>query len=194
MAGGLMAETPLDGMRIAILVSTDFEQVELTEPMEALAEAGARVDIVAPNSGTVTGMKHDAKKDDFNVDFTLDQVNADEFDGVMLPGGALNADFLRVVPKAQEFVRKMDADGKPIAIICHAPWLLVSAGLVKGRTLTSYHTIEDDIRNAGGNWEDREVIRDKNWVTSRQPGDIQAFNREMVKMFAELKNEARRAA
>jgi protease I len=189
-----MPETPLDGMRIAILVSTNFEQVELTEPMEALALAGARVDIVAPNSGTVTGMKHDVKKDDFNVDFNLDQVTPDEFDGVMLPGGALNADFLRVVPKAQEFVRKMDSAGKPMAIICHAPWLLVSAGLVKGRTLTSYHTIEDDIRNAGGNWEDREVIRDNNWVTSRQPGDIQAFNREMVKMFAELKNEARRAA
>lgn len=189
-----MAEKPLDGMRIAILVSTAFEQVELTEPMEALAQAGAHVDIVAPNSGTITGMNHDVKKDDFNVDFTLDQVSPDEFDGVMLPGGALNADFLRVVPKAQEFVKKINSDGKPMAIICHAPWLLISARLVKGRTLTSYHTIEDDIRNAGGNWEDREVIRDKNWVTSRQPGDIQAFNREMVKMFAELKQPARRVA
>jgi protease I len=189
-----MPERKLDGMRVAILVADDFEQVELTEPMEALAEAGADVKIISPAAGQITGLKHDEKKDKFNVDLTLDQVNADEFDGVMLPGGALNADFLRVVPKAQEFVKKMNAAGKPMAIICHAPWLLVSAGLVKGRTLTSYHTIEDDIRNAGGNWEDREVIRDGNWVTSRQPGDIQAFNREMLKVFAELKQPARRVA
>jgi protease I len=112
----------------------------------------------------------------------------------MLPSGALNADFLRVVPKAQEFVRKMNEDGKPMAIIGHAPWLMVSAGLVKGRTLTSYHTIQDDIRNAGGNWVDKEVVRDKNWVTSRQPGDLQAFNREMVKLFAEIGKAERRAA
>lgn len=189
-----MPETPLDGMRIAILVSTDFEQAELTEPMEALSQAGAKVDIVSPNSGTITGVKHDEKKDDFKVDFTLDQVSPDEFDGVMIPGGALNADFLRVVPKAQEFVKKMNSEGKPMAIICHGPWLLVSAGIAKGRTLTSYHTIQDDIRNAGANWQDREVIRDKNWVTSRQPGDLKAFNREMVKMFAELKGASRRAA
>ncbi len=189
-----MPDKKLDGMRVAILVSTDFEQVELTEPMEALADAGADVKIVSPASGTITGMKHDVKKDNFKVDFTLDQVSPDEFDAVLLPGGALNADFLRVVPKAQAFVKKMNADGKPMAVICHAPWLLVSAGLVKGRTLTSYHTIQDDIRNAGGNWQDREVVRDKNWVTSRQPGDIPAFNREMVNMFAELKSGARSAA
>jgi protease I len=162
--------------------------------MEALAGAGADVRIVSPNSGTITGVKHDEKKDTFNVDFELDRVSPDEFDGVMIPGGALNADFIRVVPKAQDFVKKMNAEGKPMAIICHAPWLLVSTGLVKGRTLTSYHTIEDDIRNAGGNWVDQEVVRDNNWVTSRQPGDLQAFNREMVRMFAELKQPARRAA
>jgi protease I len=189
-----MPEKPLDGMRVAILVADDFEQVELTGPMEALADAGADVRIVSPNSGTITGVKHDEKKDTFNVDFELDRVSPDEFDGVMIPGGALNADFIRVVPKAQDFVKKMNAEGKPMAIICHAPWLLVSTGLVKGRTLTSYHTIEDDIRNAGGNWVDQEVVRDNNWVTSRQPGDLQAFNREMVRMFAELKQPARRAA
>ncbi|HVZ18157.1 MAG TPA: type 1 glutamine amidotransferase domain-containing protein, partial [Terriglobales bacterium] len=132
--------------------------------------------------------------DDFTVDFTLDQVSPDEFDAVLLPGGALNADFLRVQPKAQEFVRKFDEAGKPMAIICHAPWLLVSAGLVKGRTLTSYHTIQDDIRNAGGNWQDEEVIRDRNWVMSRQPSDIPAFNREMINMFAELRQPSRQAA
>jgi protease I len=189
-----MPERSLDGMRIAILVSTDFEQVELTEPMEAFNQAGARTDIVSPSSGQIQGVRHDEKADKYNVDFTLDQVSADEFDGVLIPGGALNSDFLRVVPKAQEFVKKMDSAGKPMAIICHGPWLLVSAGLVKGRALTSYHTIQDDIRNAGGNWVDREVIRDRNWVTSRQPGDIQAFNREAINMFSELAKPANRAA
>jgi protease I len=108
----------------------------------------------------------------------------------------LNADFLRVQPKAQEFVRQMQQAGKPMAVICHAPWLLVSAGLVRGRTITSYHTIQDDIRNAGGNWQDREVVRDQNWVTSRQPSDIPAFNREMLALFAEHHTSAtqRRAA
>jgi len=181
-----MPESKLDGMRVAILAATDFEQAELEEPMEALNQAGATTKIISPHSGKITGVKHDEKQDQFNVDFTLDQVKPDEFDAVLLPGGALNADFLRVQPKAQEFVRRFDQAGKPMAIICHAPWLLVSAGLVKGRTLTSYHTIQDDIRNAGGNWEDREVVRDRNWVTSRQPSDIPAFNREMIKMFAEL--------
>ncbi len=189
-----MPERNLDGMRIAILAATDFEQAELEEPMEALDQAGATTKIISTQSGKITGVKHDEKKDDFDVDFTLDQVNPDEFDAVLLPGGALNADFLRVQPKAQEFVRKFDQAGKPMAIICHAPWLLISAGLVKGRTLTSYHTIQDDIRNAGGNWQDKEVVRDGNWVTSRQPSDIPAFNREMISMFAELKGSSRKAA
>jgi protease I len=189
-----MPERKLDGMRVAILASTDFEQSELTEPMEALVNAGADVKIVSPNAGKITGVKHDEKKDSFKVDFQLDRVSPDEFDAVMIPGGALNADFLRVVPKAQQFVRKMNSDGKPMAIICHGPWLLVSSGIVKGRTLTSYHTIQDDIRNAGGNWVDREVVRDKNWVTSRQPQDLPAFNREMVNLFAELRQPARRIA
>jgi protease I len=184
----------LDGMRVAVLVSTDFEQAELVEPREALEHAGATIKIISPKSGKITGMKHDEKKDDFDVDQTLDQANPAEFDAVLLPGGALNADFLRVQPKAQEFLRKINEAGKPMAIICHAPWLLVSAGLVKGRKLTSYHTIQDDIRNAGGSWEDKEVVRDANWVTSRQPTDMPAFNREMLKMFAELRQPVRRVA
>jgi protease I len=104
---------------------------------------------------------------------------------VLLPGGALNADTLRVHPRAQQFVRDMDEAGKPIAVICHAPWLLVSANLVRGRTITSYHTIQDDLRNAGAKWQDEEVVRDKNWVSSRQPSDIPAFNRAMIELFAE---------
>ena len=139
-------------------------------------------------------MNHDEKKDKFQVDFTLDQVSADEFDAVLVPGGALNADSLRVHPKAQEFIRAMDRDGKPMAVICHAPWLLVSAGLVAGRRLTAYHTIQDDIRNAGGEYEDREVVRDGNLVTSRQPSDIPAFNREMIALFAEGQQRRRPAA
>ena len=189
-----MPERKLDGMRVAIVVSTDFEQVELTEPRKALEDAGATTKIVAPTSGPITGLKHDEKKDQFNVDLTLDKANPNDFDAVLLPGGALNADFLRVQPKAQEFVRKINDGGKPMAVICHAQWLLVSAGIVKGRKLTSYHTIQDDVRNAGGHWEDREVIRDRNWVTSRQPDDIPAFNREMIGMFVELKAAGKKAA
>lgn len=175
----------LNGMRVAIIVSDDFEQVEMTEPRSALQQAGAEMVLISPKAGTVQGMKHDQKADTFPVDMTLDQAQPDQFDAVLLPGGALNADHLRVDPKAQAFVKRMDERGRPLAVICHAPWLLVSAGLVKGRTLTSYHTIQDDIRNAGGNWVDREVVRDGTWVTSRQPSDIPAFNREMVQLFAE---------
>ena len=183
-------------MRVAILVADDFEQVEMTEPRKALAAAGARTILVSPVKGQVHGMKHDVKQDTFDVEMVLDQADPDQFDAVMLPGGALNADFLRVQPRAQEFVKRMQESGKPFAVICHAPWLLVSSGLTRGRTLTSYHTIQDDIRNAGGNWVDREVVRDQNWVTSRQPDDIPAFNREMLALFSEHRNTSaqRRAA
>jgi deglycase len=182
-----MAERSLGGVRVAILVSSCFEQSELTEPMKALEEAGATCRIVSLQSGTVRAMKHDVKADTFNVDFTLDQVKPDEFDAVVLPGGVFNSDFLRADERAQEFVRAFDNVGKPIAVICHAPWLLISAGLVEGRTLTSYYTIEDDVRNAGGKWVDQEVVRDDNWVSSREPADLPAFNREMIVMFDELK-------
>jgi protease I len=189
-----MSDRMLDGIRVAILVSTDFEQAELEQPRKALEEAGATTKIVSPKPGKITGMEHDEKKDEFDVDLTLDEAKPEDFDAVLLPGGALNADFLRAQHLAQEFVRKINRAGKPMAIICHAPWLLVSAGLVKGRKLTSYHTIRDDIRNAGGQWHDREVIRDTNWVTSRQPSDIPAFNREMIAMFAEHKATGSKAA
>lgn len=182
-----MDEKKLSGMRIAILVADDFEQVELTEPKKALEEAGARCTIISPKSDTVQGMTHDEKADTFPVDLPLEQADPDDFDACLLPGGALNADFLRVVKKAQEFVQSIDRQQKPIAVICHGPWLLVSAGLVKGRALTSYHTIQDDIRNAGGNWQDQETVRDRNWVSSRKPQDIPAFNRAMIELFSEFK-------
>jgi len=180
-----MQEKKLHGMHVAILVTDDFEQAELAEPKKALEQAGATVMIISPKPGQVQAMNHDVKADTFNVDMTFDQANPDDFDAVMLPGGALNADALRMVPKAREFVKRIDAAGKPLAVICHAPWLLVSSGLVRGRKLTSYHTIQDDIRNAGGEWTDQEVVRDHNWVSSRSPKDLPVFNPTMVTLFAE---------
>ncbi|HYH00426.1 MAG TPA: type 1 glutamine amidotransferase domain-containing protein [Terriglobales bacterium] len=182
-----MAGNQLDGMRVAILVTDDFEQSELTEPRKALESAGAKALVVSPKQGEVQGFKHDEKADKIKVDMGLDRANPDDFDAVLLPGGALNADNLRVNKMAQEFVRKIDRSGKPIAVICHGPWLLVSAGLVKGRRMTSYHTIQDDLKNAGADWVDQECVRDRNWVSSRQPTDIPAFNREMIAVFSEQK-------
>lgn len=175
----------LQGMRVAILATSGVEQAELTEPRKALDEAGARTTLIAPKTGKIKAMKHDEIVGEFPVDMSLEDANPEEFDAVLLPGGALNADALRVENAAQEFVRYMDDGGKPIAVICHGPWLLISADLVDGRSLTSYHTIQDDIRNAGGLWMDKEVVRDQNWVSSRQPTDIPAFNREMLNLFAE---------
>ncbi|PYV48252.1 MAG: protease [Acidobacteria bacterium] len=175
----------LQGMRVAILATDGVEHVELREPRKALDAAGATTTLFAPKAGQIISMNHMDKADNFDVDSTLEQADASEFDAVLLPGGALNADTLRVHPRAQQFVRDMDEAGKPLAVICHAPWLLVSAGLVRGRTLTGYHTIQDDIRNAGGKWQDAEVVRDKNWVTSRQPSDLPAFNRVLIELFAE---------
>ena len=186
-----MTSPRLDGMRVAILVTDDFEQAELVEPRKALDEAGARTTVISPKPGKVRAFKHDELVGEVDVDTTLNDANPEDFDAVLIPGGALNADALRVVNSAQEFVRYMDDSGRPIAVICHGPWLLVSADLVDGRTLTSYHTIQDDIRNAGGQWMDKEVVRDQNWVSSRQPSDIPAFNREMINMFAELRSKSR---
>jgi len=140
--------------------------------MNALKQAGAEVTLFAPKKGKIQSFKHHDKADHFDVDHSLADADANKFDAVLLPGGALNADTLRVQPQAQEFVREMDGRGKPIAVICHAPWLLISAGLVRRRSITSYHTIQDDIRDAGGKWQDQEVVRDKNWVrktTRRHP-------------------------
>lgn len=189
-----MAEEKLNGMTVAILATNNFEEAELLEPREALEHAGATVTVIAPKAGKIQGMKHDEKSKEVAVDLTLDKANPDEYDAMLLPGGALNADHLRVEPKAQDFVRSFERAGKPIAVICHGPWLLVSAGVVKGRKLAAYHTIQDDVRNAGGQWKDEEVVRDKNWVSSRQPSDIPAFNREMLKLFSESRKRAQSAS
>jgi protease I len=180
-----MAAAQLQGMRVAILVTDDFEQSELTEPKRALEEAGATVLVVSPTSGEIQGMHHDAKADRFRVDQVLAEADPEQFDAALLPGGALNADALRVVPEAKTFITAIDRAGKPIAVICHGPWLLASAKLVSGRKMTRYQTIQDDLRNAGAEWQNVEVLRDRNWVSSRKPADLPAFNREMLTLFVE---------
>jgi len=175
----------LSGFRVAVLATDGFEEPELTEPVKALRQEGARVTILSPKPGEIQGVRHDIDKTiKVKVDRTLKDVSAEEFDAVHLPGGALNADAMRMVPEVQAFLREMQEAGKPISVICHAPWELVSAGLVSGRTLTSYYTLQDDIRNAGGHWVDREVVEDGNWVSSRQPADLPAFNRALLRRFA----------
>ena len=175
----------LDDFRVAVIATDGFEESELTEPVKALKAEGAKVDVIAPKTGKIQGFRHHDKGLPIRIDKTLDEIVPDKYDAVMLPGGALNSDALRVHPRVREILTTFQQAGKPIAAICHAPWVLISAGLVRGRKLTSYHSIQDDIRNAGGDWVDAEVIVDGNLVTSRQPDDLPAFNREMIRLFAE---------
>jgi protease I len=183
----------LTDFRVAVLATDGFEESELTEPVKALKDAGAQVTIVSLKPGKIQGVRHDLDKTvKVKVDRAIGKVSVDDFDAVHLPGGTVNADGLRMVPEVQAFLRAMQEAGKPLAAICHAPWELVSAGLVPGRTLTSYHTLRDDVRNAGGTWVDREVVEDGNWVTSRQPGDLPAFIRTMIAHFSRSPVAARR--
>ncbi|HLK63871.1 MAG TPA: type 1 glutamine amidotransferase domain-containing protein [Bryobacteraceae bacterium] len=174
----------LDGYRVAILVTDGFEQVEMTEPRKALQQAGAKTTLIAPEKSSVQGMNHDEKGEKFPVDLKLESASSSEFDALLLPGGVANPDKLRTISKAVQFVKEFAGAGKPIAAICHGPWLLVEAGLVTGRRVTSWPSLKTDIRNAGGNWEDREVIEDHGLVTSRKPDDLPAFNREVIQLFA----------
>ena len=189
-----MAEKQLSGLRVAAILTDGVEQVELLEPKKALENAGAKVTVISPKAGQLQGFKHHDKADKIPVDMELSKANPADFDAVLLPGGALNADALRTETKAQDFVRVMDEAGKPVAVICHGGWLLVSADLVDGRTITSWPSIQDDIRNAGGEWVDKEVQLDKNWVSSRKPDDIPAFNKEMIKLFSEAVGKGRKVA
>lgn len=179
-----MPNTKFNNLRVAVLATDGFEEVELTSPVKALRAAGAQVDIISLKSGSIQGAQHAEKGAQVKVDKTLDETTAADYGALLLPGGALNADTLRVDLRVKHFIADMDGAGKPIAFICHAPWELISARCVEGRTLTGYHTIQDDIRNAGGNWVDREVVRERNWVSSRQPSDLPAFEREMLDLFA----------
>lgn len=174
----------LHQMRIAIIAVDGFEESELIEPKKALEKAGATVDVLSEKKGSIQGFKHHDKAGKVKVDRTLDEIHLDEYDALMLPGGALNADYARAIPRVRQIIFEMDRGRKPIAAICHAPWELISAEVVTGRKLTSWHTIQDDIRNAGGQWVDEEVVLDQNLVTSRGPQDLPAFNREMIALFA----------
>jgi protease I len=176
---------PLTGTKVAILVADGFEQVEMTQPRQALHEAGARTEIVSPEKDAlVRGWKHIDWGDPFPIDLSLVEADAHAFDALLLPGGVLNPDRLRIHDLALEFVRAFARGGKPIAAICHAPWTLISAGLVKGRRLTSWPSVRLDLENAGAQWVDEEAVVDGSLITSRKPGDIPAFNRRMIEVFA----------
>jgi protease I len=174
----------LNGKKVAILVADGFEQVELTEPKKALEEAGAETRIVSPSKGKVKGWNHTEWGDELPVDVPLGQARADEFDALLLPGGVMNPDHLRRNPEVQRFVKAFFDAGKPVAAICHGPWTLIDAGVARGRKMTSYESIQTDLKNAGVEWVDQEVVVDGNLVTSRKPDDIPAFNRAMVELFA----------
>ena len=178
----------LKGKKIAILAANFFEQVELTKPLAALKEAGAEVKIVSPISGRIQGMNHAEMGDKIDVDLTLADADPEDFDGLMIPGGTMNPDTLRSTEEALEFTRHFFQSGKPVALICHAPWVLIDAGLARGRTLTSWPAIQRDLQNAGANWVDKEVVVDNGLVTSRKPDDVPAFSKKMIEEFAEGKH------
>jgi protease I len=179
----------LQGLHIAILVTDGFEQAELTEPKKALEEQGAITKIISSERGKVQGFNHDTKADQFDVDLTFEEADPKDFDAVLLPGGVFNADQIRIVLEAQRIVKGIHNDGKPIAVICHGSWLLISSGLVKDKTLTSWPSLQDDIRNAGATWVDKEVVVDGTWVSSRKPADIPAFNQKMIEVFEARKKQ-----
>jgi protease I len=180
----------LDWKKVAILVTDGFEQVEMTKPREALDEAGAETKIVSLKPGKIQGMHHADKADKFDVDLTLDEARPEEFDALLIPGGLMNPDALRANEDALEFTRHFFREGKPVAAICHGPWVLIDAGVVRGRTLTSWPAIKTDVKNAGGKWVNEEVVVDNGLVTSRKPDDIPAFNKKMIEEFCEGRHEA----
>ncbi len=189
-----MAEKNLQGLRVAILATDLFEEAELIEPRKALDAAGAHTEVVSPHAGEIQAVRHDTKTQKVKVDRTLDGVNIDDFDAFLIPGGAMNSDALRMERNAQALIRHANEANKPIAVICHGPWLLVSSGVLSGRKLTSYFTIQDDVKNAGASWTDEQVVRDRNMVSSRKPDDIPAFNREMLSLFSESRLRKDKAA
>ena len=184
----------LNGKKVAILVADGFEQVEMTEPKKALEEAGAQTEIVSPVKGEVQGWNHFDKADKFTVDVPLDSADAQNYDALLLPGGVANPDQLRMNPAAVYFVKQFFEAGKPVAAICHGPWTLIEAEVVRGRTITSWPSLKTDLRNAGAKWVDQEVVTDGGLVTSRNPQDIPAFNRKMIEEFGEGRHDRQRKA
>jgi protease I len=184
----------LEGRKIAFLTANEgVEQVELTEPLSAVREAGAEAEILAPEAGEVQAFNHLDKGDTFEVDRAVGEADASEYDGLVLPGGVANPDQLRGKPEALEFVRGFFEAGKPVGVICHGPWTLIDAGVAEGRTLTSWPSLRTDLRNAGANWVDEEVHVDQGLVSSRKPDDLEAFNSKIVEEFAEGVHEGQRA-
>lgn len=179
-----MAGESLNGKKVAILVTDGFEQVELVEPRKALDSAGASTRIVSPKRDRVRGWKFTDWGDELPVDVPLDQARADDFDALLLPGGVINPDKLRLEPKAIAFVKSFFDAGKPVAAICHGPWTIIDAGAARGKKITSWPSLKTDLKNAGADWVDQEVVRDGNLVTSRKPDDIPAFNRNMIELFS----------
>lgn len=172
------------GRTVAVLATDGVEQVELTEPVKALKQAGAEVVVVSPKRGEIQGMNHHDKGDKLKVNATLDEVTPDRFDALVLPGGVANPDMLRTHPKAVAFVKHFADTGKPIAAICHGPWTLIEAGAVRGKRMTSWPSLKTDLRNAGAQWVDEACVRDGWLVTSRKPDDLPAFNAGMLELFA----------
>ncbi|MGH8232299.1 MAG: type 1 glutamine amidotransferase domain-containing protein, partial [Steroidobacteraceae bacterium] len=181
-----MPQQGLDGLNIAILATDGFEQSELLEPRKALDAAGATTKIVAPKRGGLRGWKHkDWADGEVKVDLALDETDASQFDALVLPGGVMNPDTLRTLPKAVAFVKAFFDTGKPVGAICHGPWTVIESGAARGRRITSWPSLKTDIENADGHWVDEEVVVDGNLVTSRKPDDLPAFNREIVKLFGQ---------
>jgi deglycase len=180
----MMNQQRLDGKRIAILATDGVEQVELLQPRQALQQAGAQTEVVSPKSGQIKGWNFTEWGQEIPVDRQLDQANADDYDALMLPGGVMNPDKLRMIPEAVAFVTQFFQAGKPVAAICHGPWMLIEADAVRGKTVTSWPSLKTDLRNAGGRWVDQEVVREPGMVTSRKPDDIPAFNQQMIDLFA----------
>jgi len=188
---GSFVARELDGLNVAILAADGFEQIEMTEPRKALESAGATVQLISPAAEKVKGWNHTQWGDEFPVDVPLDQTDAVNYDALMLPGGVMNPDHLRMTPAAIDFIKAFVTAGKPIAAICHAPWTLINAEAVKGRMITSWPSLRIDLTNAGANWVDREVVNDGNLVTSRKPDDLPAFNRAMIELFSDGRRHAK---
>ena len=180
-----MANNNLHGVRVAILVTDGFEQVELTEPKSALEAAGAETRIVSPKDDQVRGWNFTNWGAKFPVDLKLDGAKPEDFDALLLPGGVINPDALRIEPKAVAFVKAFFDAGKPVASICHGPWTIIETGAVRGRRMTSWPSLKNDLKNAGADWVDEEVTVDRNLVTSRKPADIPAFNAKMIELFSQ---------
>lgn len=183
----------ISGKKVAILTDNGFEQSELTSPLEALKAAGATVHVVSPQSGQVKAWDKENWGITVPVDVTLDQARPEDYDALVLPGGVMNPDFLRVNPAAVAFAQHFLEQGKPTAAICHGPWLLVETGMINGRKMTSYNSIKTDLKNAGAIWEDKEVVTDNGLVTSRNPGDLEAFNKKIIEEIAEGQHDTRAA-